>query len=186
MASTPDATGLRSLAMPAEPPTFDCRSARQVLRLRCRDWLWPTAIAIAVAITVLGRTGGEPYRIGSVTDYMNTKEAKFVWLAAIAFAGARWCWIGRWRARSSECCRRCGYPTNGFHESDPASRCPECGADAAARWRPSPRSRVRETFGGASLARWLLDLPGLLVLLYGVVGLVLFVLIIVFRVVQID
>jgi hypothetical protein len=171
--------------MPMEPPDFDCRSASQVLRLRFRDWMWPAAIAVAMLIPILGRTGGEPYRAGSVTYYMNTKETAFVWLAAIAFAGVRWCWIGRWRARGSGVCRQCGYPTTGLDESDSASRCPECGADAATSRRPSPRWRIRETFGGASLARCLLHLPGLLLLLYGTVGLVVFALV-VFRIVRLD
>lgn len=53
--------------MPKEPPDFDCRSAWQVLRLRVRDWMWPTAIAVAILIPILGRTGGEPCKSGSVT-----------------------------------------------------------------------------------------------------------------------
>ena len=39
--------------LPKEPPNFDCRDAGQVLRLRLRDWLWPAAVAIAVAIPIL-------------------------------------------------------------------------------------------------------------------------------------
>ena len=162
--------------MPTEPPEFDCRSTLQVLRLRFRDWMWPTALAIVVAITVLNRVAlpREPGLIALVLYAFGP----WIWIAALVFAGARWCWIGRLRPRGADRCARCGYPTTGLDESDPASRCPECGADAAARRLPAPRSRVRGSFAGVSLARWLIDLPGVLLLLVPVYVIVMLVLII--------
>lgn len=162
--------------MPKEPPDFDCRSALQVLRLRLRDWMWPTAIAIIVVIPFLGRSDG-PYKIGSITYYANV-YGPWVMLFAIVFAGVRWCWIGHLRPRGANRCARCGYPTTGLDESDPTSRCPECGADPATRQGPTRRSLFRETFGGVSILRWLLDLPGVLLLLVPVYVIVMLVLII--------
>ena len=162
--------------MPKEPPDFDCRNAWQVLRLRLRDWMWPAALAIVVVIPFLGRSSGT-YQIGSVTYYANV-FGPLVMLSAIVFAGVRWCCIGHLRPRRADRCARCGYPTTGLDESDPASRCPECGADAAARRLPAPRSRIRAIFGGASLARWLVDLPGVLLLLVPVYVIVMIVLMI--------
>ena len=158
--------------MPKEPPDFDCRSAWQVLRLRFRDWMWPAAIAVAVAIRIAGHTGGEPYKIGSITDYANSFGALMLWLAAIFFAGFRWCMVGALRSRDRNRCARCGYPTTGLDDRDPSSLCPECGADATARAVPTMRSTLREAFRGVPISRYLIDLPGILVMLYPVLGIV--------------
>lgn len=151
--------------MPKEPADFDCRSAAQVLRLRLRDWMWPLAAAIAVTIPVLGNNGGVPYKIGSVTYYANTYGPS-VFLLSIVFAGLRWCWIGHLRPRPKNRCGSCGYPTTGLAGTDSITRCPECGAEAslvAGLARPAGASGV---FSGVPLARWLIDLPGLLALLF--------------------
>jgi len=158
--------------MPKEPPDFDCRSAWQVLRLRLRDWMWPTAIAVAIAIPIAGRTGGETYKIGSITDYANSFGALMLWLAAIFFTGFRWCMVGRLRPRDRHRCARCGYPTTGLDDRDPTSLCPECGADATTRRVPTIRSGLRETFRGVPIRRYLIDLPGILVMLYPLLGIV--------------
>jgi hypothetical protein len=158
--------------MPKEPPDFDCRSAWQVFRLRLRDWMWPTAIAVAIAIPIAGRTGGETYKIGSITDYANSFGALVLWLAAIFFAGFRWCMVGALRSRDRNRCARCGYPTTGLDDRDPSSLCPECGADATARAVPTMRSTLREAFRGVPISRYLIDLPGILVMLYPVLGIV--------------
>ncbi len=144
----------------------------QVLRLRFRDWMWPTAIAIAFLIPILGRTGGEPYRIGSLTYYANSCGGILLWLAAIFLAGARWCWIGYLRPRDPSLCGRCGYPAAGLDDRDPSSRCPECGADAATGRRPPPRWSLRESLRGVPIARYLIDLPGILLMLYPLGGIV--------------
>ncbi|MHC5211792.1 MAG: hypothetical protein ACYTG2_13820 [Planctomycetota bacterium] len=79
--------------MTAQPADVDCRSALQVLRLRLHDWMWPTALAAAIAIVFLGSHSGT-YRIGSVTYYANTYGPP-LFVALLLFAGVRWCWIGR-------------------------------------------------------------------------------------------
>ena len=158
--------------MPKEPPDFDCRNAWQVLRLRFRDWMWPTAIAVAIAIPIAGRTGGETYKIGSITDYANSFGALMLWLAAIFFTGFRWCMVGRLRPRDRHRCARCGYPTTGLDDRDPSSLCPECGAEATTRHVPTLRSTLREAFRGVPISRYLIDLPGILVMLYPVLGIV--------------
>jgi len=141
-------------ALPKEPPNFDCRDAGQVLRLRLRDWLWPAAVAIAVAIPILAQSKG-PYRIGSVTYYASTYGPP-LFLAAILFAGLRWCLIGRLRPRDPSRCGQCNYPLDWLAPSRGPQRCPECGADASAR-----QTKRRVPFN-----RLLLDLPGLLAVLF--------------------
>jgi hypothetical protein len=137
-----------------EPPDFDCRDAMQVLRLRLRDWLWPAAVAIAVAIWILAQSKGT-YRIGSVTYYANTYGPP-LFLAAILFAGLRWCSIGRLRPRDPSRCGQCDYPLDWLAPSRGPQCCPECGADASG---PPRKRRI-------PLSRMLLDLPGLLALLF--------------------
>ena len=93
----------------------------QVLQLRLRDWMWPSAVALALVILLLGRSSG-PYPAGSITDFVNTIGVP-VCLGLLAFAGIRWCSIG-W-----------------LRPGDPA----------------------RRAGGRLSIARLLLDLPGLFV-----------------------
>jgi DNA-directed RNA polymerase subunit RPC12/RpoP len=162
--------------MPKEPPHFDCRSAWAVLRLRLKDWMWPAAIAGAIAIPYLGRTAG-PYRIGSFTYYFQ-HFSPFLWLALVMFAGFRWSWIGRMRPRDRGACPRCGYRLDGLDARDPAARCPECGTDAATRRMLAARPSLRRTFDGLTLARALLDLPALLAVLLPVLLVTLLVLMI--------
>jgi hypothetical protein len=101
-----------------------------------------------------------------------------LWLAAIFFAGFRWCMVGALRSRDRNRCARCGYPTNGLDDRDPSSLCPECGADATTRHVPTMRSTLREAFRGVPISRYLIDLPGILVMLYPVLGIVAMVLMI--------
>lgn len=111
--------------MPKEPSDFDCRSVRQVLKLRFRDWMWPTAVAIAILvpwvanaqndaelISAFANSQSDPpgsHRTGSLNDYLNA-YGLFVMLAAIGFAGVRWCWLGHLRPREDRRCAECGYP----------------------------------------------------------------------------
>ena len=125
--------------------------------------MWPTALAIVIAIPLLGRSDG-PYPIGSITFFANV-FGPWVVLAAIAFAGARWCSIGHLRPRGRDGCGRCGYPTAGRAAGAAAGRCPECGAEPSDQASERDRSTLRETFRGVPIARLLLDLPGLLLLL---------------------
>ena len=151
--------------MPREPDNFDCRSARQVLSLRLRDWMWPSAVAVTVTVPFLFQTDGSGFfRIGSLADYVNT-FGPLIMLAAIAFAGVRWCWLGHLRPRDARCCARCGYPIGDVDHSRSDARCPECGADPTIRRTANACRWIRESFRGVSLARLLLDLPGLLLLL---------------------
>jgi hypothetical protein len=83
----------RSVWMAAKPADVDSRSAVVVLRLRLLDWMWPSAVALAIVIALLGRHSGT-YRIGSITYYANTYGVP-LFLGLLAFAGIRWCWIGR-------------------------------------------------------------------------------------------
>lgn len=140
--------------LPKEPADFNCRDAGHVLRLRLRDWMWPATVVVAVAIPILAQSNG-PYRIGSVTFYANTYGPP-LFLGAIFFAGLRWCWIGRLRPRDPTRCADCNYPLDWLDPSRGPQRCPECGADASAQW---PRRRL-------PLSRLLLDLPGLLAMLF--------------------
>jgi len=71
----------------------DRGSAAQVLRFRIRDGLCWAAMALAIAIPILGQSSGT-YRSGSLTDYANVYGPP-VFLALLAFAGVRWCWLGR-------------------------------------------------------------------------------------------
>jgi hypothetical protein len=137
--------------LPKEPPNFDCRDAGQVLRQRFRDWWWPAAVVIAVVIPILGQSNG-PYRIGSVTYYANTFGLP-IFLAAILFAGLRWCWIGRLRPGDPTRCGHCDYPLDWMDSARGPQRCPECGGDASAK-RRVPLSRI------------LLDVPGVLAVLF--------------------
>jgi hypothetical protein len=150
--------------MPTEPADFDCRSAAQTLRLRFRDWVWPISIAIAVAIPYLGRSNGA-YAVGSVTYYASTCGLP-VFIAALFVAGFRWCWVGRLRPRAADRCERCGYPTTGLGGGDAEACCPECGARVALLRSAASRSRLRESIAGVPLVRFLLDLPGLLLMLF--------------------
>lgn len=154
----------RTTTMPKEPPEFDCRSVRQVLRLRLKDWLWPLALGVAIAVPLLGRTDG-PYRIGSPTYYIQTL-GPLVWLGAIMFAGMRWAWVGRMRPRCGDSCARCGYSLDGLGARDPRTPCPECGAHGRAREVATVWSYARQSFAGLTLARALIDLPLLIALLF--------------------
>lgn len=149
--------------MPKEPTNFDCRSARAVLRLRLKDWMWPMAVAGAILIPLLGRTDG-PYRIGSFTYYFQ-HFGPFLWLVLVMFAGIRWSLIGRMRPRDRSVCPRCGYTLDGLVARDPDARCPECGTDAATRRMLAARPSLRQTFEGLTLPRALLDLPALVAVL---------------------
>ncbi|MHC4846227.1 MAG: hypothetical protein ACYTCU_08700 [Planctomycetota bacterium] len=79
--------------MLTNPADVDVRNPAQVLRLRLRDWVWPAAIAVAMAIAFLGGYSGT-YRVGSITYYANVYGLP-LFVAALAFAGIRWFWIGR-------------------------------------------------------------------------------------------
>lgn len=152
--------------MPKEPADFDCRSVRQVLRLRFRDWMWPTAVAIVVLIPLVARAVTDPsgtYRIGSLPFYLNV-YGPFILLAAMTFAGLRWCWLGHLRPRKGRRCARCGYPSPETATPAPDARCSECGADAIAQRTYTAGSLLRECFRGVTLGRLAIDLPGLLIL----------------------
>jgi|GEM_PF-905560 len=165
--------------MPKEPNNFDCRSVRQVLNLRFRDWMWPTAVAIAILIPWVANAQNDAelhaafanaqsdlpgaYRIGSLSYYLNAYGPLIV-LAAIGVGGVRWCWLGHLRPREDGRCAECGYPTGGFADSPPNARCSECGADATVQRTPTVRSWLRESFRGVTVARVAIDLPGLLIL----------------------
>ena len=169
--------------MPKEPSDFDCRSASKVLRLRFRDWMWPTALAIVVAIPVLNHSDW-PRSIGPIAFSIGV-FGPWIWIGAIAFAGVRWCSIGRLRPRGANQCARCGYPTTGLDDSDPASRCPECGAGPDDRRTPTAGASFLASIRGASISRWLIDLPGLLGLLFAIFMFTMLMLI-VFGIVVID
>lgn len=141
--------------MPKESPDFDCRDPVAVLLLRLRDWCWPTAIAIAVTIPLLGRTNGGAYKIGSITYYANT-YGLCIFLPAIFIAGLRWCWIGRIRSAAPNHCPWCDYRLDGVVSEAGLQCCPECGAD------PSTAGKRRRI----PLMRLLLDVPGVLVMLF--------------------
>ena len=148
----PEPPGIRSL--PKEPPDFDCRNPADVLRLRLRDWCWPTAAVIAVAIPFLGRSSGLTYQIGSLAYYANT-YGLLVFLPAIFLAGLRWCWVGRLRPRDPNRCGQCSYRLDWMNAEPGPRHCPECGAAASGS---TGRRRV-------PIARLLLDLPGILAML---------------------
>ena len=137
--------------MPTEPADFDPNRCSQVLRLRFRDWVWPIALLLAASIPVLASIDvrGIARPIG---EFCN-EYGPIMFGALLVVAGVRWCWVGRLGAPRPDRCGRCGYAMMGLDQSDPAVRCPECGADGRERtaMRPVP------------LARVLLDLPGVLV-----------------------
>lgn len=137
-----------------------------MLRVRLRDWCWPFAVVIAVAIPFLGVTlsTGGTYRIGSFTYHLNT-QGPIVFLLATFIAGLRWCWIGRLRAPDPNRCIGCHYRLDWLNPDEMPQRCPECGRNAS-RMPASRRIPV---------ARLLLDLPGVLAMLFpiGIVGLIL-------------
>ncbi|MAC74407.1 MAG: hypothetical protein CMJ22_02320 [Phycisphaerae bacterium] len=141
--------------MPKEPPNFDCRDAIAVLLFRLRDWCWPVAIAVAVTIPILGGTGGGTYKVGSLTYYANTPCAVLTFFLVIFIAGLRWCWVGRIRAHGPGRCRHCGYRLDWVEAGAEPQRCPECG-EATSATRPARR---------ISIARLLVDLPGVLAML---------------------
>jgi hypothetical protein len=145
--------------MPKPPPNFDPLDPLAVLRLRFRDWMWPAAVAVAVAMPLLGRSSG-PYAIGSVTFYANVL-GPWIFLAAILFAGLRWCWIGRIGPRAANLCGRCGYPLDRLAAASGPPRCPECGtlASASATGHRIPLRQIPPL-------RLLLDLPGVLAILF--------------------
>ena len=173
--------------MPREPDDFDCRSVRQVLLLRFRDWMWPTAVAIVVLIPVAARAGTDPsgtYRIGSPVFYLNM-YGPLVMLAAMVFAGLRWCWIGHLRPRAGRRCARCDYPSPGTAPLARDARCSECGADAIAQRTHTAGSLLRACFRGVTLARLAIDLPGLLLMAFAAFVVVLITLAL-FGVISID
>ena len=137
--------------MPTEPADFDPNRCSQVLRLRFRDWVWPIALLLAASIPVLASIDvrGIARPIG---EFCN-EYGPIMFGALLVVAGVRWCWVGRLGAPRPDRCGRCGYAMMGLDQSDPAVRCPECGADGRERtaMRPVP------------LARVLLDLPGVVV-----------------------
>jgi hypothetical protein len=131
--------------------------------------MWPTAVAIVVLIPLVARAGTDPsgtYRIGSLTFYLNA-YGPFVLLAAMTFAGLRWCWLGHLRPRKGRRCACCGYPSPETAIPAPDARCSECGADAIAQRTHTLVSLVRECFRGVTLGRLAIDLPGILILAYG-------------------
>lgn len=141
--------------MPKKPPNFDCRSTAQVLRLRFRDWMWPSALALTIAIPFAGRSSG-PYPIGSLTYYANTLGPPLM-LAALTFTGIRWCtlgwcWIGATPRRDPTRCAQCDYPLAGLEPCQGPQICPECGTDTC----------TPPTWSRPSITRTLIDLPGLL------------------------
>lgn len=145
--------------MPSKPADFDCRNTGQVLRLRMRDWMWPVAVIFAVTIPIMGSRTSGPYAIGSPTFYLNVWGPK-VMLAAVFFAGVRWCslgwcWIGAAPRSDPSRCAHCDYHLGGLCAERGPLRCPECGIDTA-----TPPSWRRP-----SIARTLIDLPGLLLAL---------------------
>jgi hypothetical protein len=142
-------------ALPIQPPNFDCRDPMDVLRLRLRDWWWPTAAVIAMAIPFLGRSSGLTYQIGSLAYYANT-YGLLVFLPAIFLAGLRWCWVGRLRPRDPNRCGHCNYRLDWMNAEPGPRHCPECGAAASGS---TGRRRV-------PIARLLLDLPGILAMLF--------------------
>lgn len=144
--------------VPNKPPHFNRRDARQVFFLRLRDWMWPTAIAIAVAIVLLSRSSG-PYHIGSVTYLANMYGPPLILIATV-FAGVRWCaigwcWMGAPSDHDPSRCDYCDYSLVGLDGIRDSKRCPECGSELAG---PPTRRRI-------PIARMLLDLPGLLTVL---------------------
>lgn len=141
--------------MPKETVNFDCRNPGDVLRLRLRDWCWPTAAVIAIAIPFLAQTGGGVYKIGSITDYANT-YGLCIFLPAIFFAGLRWCWVGRLRSAAPNRCPQCDYRLDWMTPESGPRCCPECGADPSAAGK---RRRI-------PLMRILLDVPGVLAMLF--------------------
>ena len=144
-----------SATLPKEPPNFDCRDAIAVLLLRLRDWCWPLAIASAVTISLLARTNGVAYKVGSITDYANSPCALLTFFLLIFIAGLRWCWVGRVRAHGPGRCRHCGYRLDWMETGAEPQRCPECG-EATSAARPARRIPI---------ARLLVDLPGVLAML---------------------
>ena len=137
--------------VPKPPLHFDSRNPIEVLRLRFRDWMWPVAVVLIIAIPFLGRTNGGVYKVGSFTYYMNT-YAPLAWLAAFVFVGVRWFWIGRLQPRRPGYCGQCNYPVSG----NDAVICPECGAD----------EKVMTATRRISIARILIDLPSVVCILF--------------------
>lgn len=117
-------------ALPIQPPNFDCRDPMDVLRLRLRDWWWPTAAVIAMAIPFLGRSSGLTCQIGSLAYYANT-YGLLVFLPAIFLAGLRWCWVGRLRPRDPNRCGHCNDRLDWMNAEPEPRQCPECGAAAS-------------------------------------------------------
>jgi hypothetical protein len=141
--------------MPTEPADFDPHRSLQVLRLRVRDWLWPSALMLAAAMLMLGAI--EPSRFAGSMGTLFDEYGPIVFGVLLAIAGVRWCWVGRLRGPRPDRCGGCGYAMTGLDPSDELVRCPECGADGRERraTRPVPLGRV------------LLDLPGVLAFLAG-------------------
>lgn len=165
-------------AVPKRPKHVNRRDARQVFLLRLRDWMWPTAIAIAAATFFLARSSG-PYRIGSIT-YVASTFGPLVILLAMMFAAVRWCaigwcWVGAPLDHDPSRCGRCDYPLVGLDVIRGLVCCPECGGDLGV---PSNRRRI-------PLARAMLDLPGLLIVL-GALALVALVVLAAVGVVELD
>jgi hypothetical protein len=157
--------------MPKPPPDFDPLDPLAVLRLRFRDWMWPAAVAVAVAIPLLQRWNA-PYQAGSVSFYANVVLGPWILLAASLFAGLRWCWIGRIGRRAADLCGRCGYPLDRLAAASGPPRCPECGTVASAR-----TTGRRIPFREIPPLRLLLDVPGVLAILFPllIVGLLMLV-----------
>ena len=122
-----------------------------MIRLRFRDWMWPLALIVVVAIPYLGHTNGT-YKIGSITYYANEPYAYLLWLAALVFVGIRWFAIGMLRPRISGMCGRCNYQIS----RSESQCCPECGAD----------EKVMNATRRISIARILIDLPSVVCILF--------------------
>ena len=141
--------------MPTEPVDFDSNRSLQVLRLRFRDWGWPTALLLAAAAFVLGAS--ELERPPGSLGFLISEWGPGLFGVLLVVAGVRWCWIGRIRSPRADRCGRCDYQMTGLDPSDSTVRCPECGADGRQRRASRP----------VPLARVLIDLPGVLVALAG-------------------
>jgi hypothetical protein len=141
--------------MPTEPADFDPHRCSPVLRLRCRDWVWPSTLLLAAAMLMLGAI--EPPRFAGSMGTLFDEYGPVAFGVLLAVTGVRWCWVGRLRGPRPDRCGGCGYAMTGLDPSDESVRCPECGADGRERraTRPVP------------LARVLLDLPGVLAFLAG-------------------
>ena len=147
-----------------------------MFRLRLRDWCWPVTAVIAVAIPFLAVTlsTGGAYRIGSVTYHLNT-QGPIVFLLATFIAGLRWCWIGRLRASDPNRCLECHYRLDHLNVDERPRRCPECGRRASTM----PASRR------IPVARLLVDLPGVLAMLFPI-GIVVIILLSILGFIDLD